>query len=103
MQRTLEAAVPGLTVGAISAMIATGRRATEFSERIAEALGVEHRWLQLGEGPKLRQAPWPFRSVSQDECAELSERRLGQIEGLMSALLMEERKEHRQAVFKRAA
>lgn len=54
-QSDLLARVPGLGKGTLSAMIVNNRVASEWSDEIAEALGVEHRWLQKGVEPKLRQ------------------------------------------------
>lgn len=53
-QSDLLARVPGLGKGTLSAMIVNNRVASEWSDEIAEALGVEHRWLQKGVEPKLR-------------------------------------------------
>lgn len=47
--------VPDLTVGTLSAMIARDSKRSEHSEAIAEALGLAHRYLQSGEGPRLRE------------------------------------------------
>lgn len=56
-QSDLLARVQGLSKGTLSAMIASNRIASEWSDEIAEALGVEHRWLQKGTEPKLRISP----------------------------------------------
>lgn len=56
-QRDLLDRVPDLEVGTLSALIARDSRKSEFSEEIAEALGVTHRWLTSGQEPKHREDP----------------------------------------------
>ncbi|MEN9806174.1 MAG: hypothetical protein RL756_682 [Pseudomonadota bacterium] len=55
--------VPELSKSSLSAMILRDSSRSQWSERIADALGVNHRWLQTGEGPRdlIGGAVSPFR------------------------------------------
>lgn len=53
-QVDLLARVPDLEPGTLSALIRRDSKKSEFSEAIAEALGVNHRWLKDQLGPKER-------------------------------------------------
>lgn len=90
--------LPELEKGTLSAMILNNRIASEWSDKIAEALGVEHRWLLNGEGPKVR-TNWPFEHIQRADVAALPKEALSQIEGYIEAKL----EEHRKAGPKKAA
>lgn len=98
-QVDLLALIPELEKGTLSAMIAGNRIASEHSDQIAEALGVEHRWLQKGTGVKLRTERWPFSRFAAAELAQLPPEELARIEGYIEARL----EEHRKAGAKSAA
>lgn len=60
--------IPDLDSGTLSALINRDNLTSQWSDEIAEALGVEHRWLQRGVEPKLRQVrDWPFRKVTPEQ------------------------------------
>lgn len=90
--------IPDLNKGTLWAMIKENRIASEWSEEIAEALGVEHKWLQRGTGPKMR-THWPFKHISKADLAKLPSDELAMIEGFIQGRLQE----HRQAGDKSAA
>lgn len=53
-QRDLLARVPDLDPGTLSALITRDSKKSDYSEAIAEALGVNHRWLLEEVGAKIR-------------------------------------------------
>jgi SOS-response transcriptional repressor LexA len=63
-QVDLLAAVPDLNAGTLSALITRDSEKSRFSEAIAEALGVSHRWLLEGVQPKSRGAGSIDRGVA---------------------------------------
>ena len=77
--------VPGLDAGTLSALILRNGKSCQWSDEIAAALGVEHGWLQRGEGRKPRASQgWPFRTVSLDAVLALPEAERARIEGYIA-------------------
>lgn len=71
-----------LDTGTLSALINRNGKTCLWSDEIAEALGVNHRWLQRGEGPKKRPAgEWPFQKLSLEDVLALPESERARIEG----------------------
>lgn len=84
-QVDLLARVPGLDAGTLSALILRNGKSCQWSDEIAAALGVEHGWLQRGEGRKPRASQgWPFRTVSLDAVLALPEAERARIEGYIA-------------------
>lgn len=90
--------IPDLGKGTLSAMILNNRIASEWSDEIAEALDVEHRWLQKGVGEKMRRG-WPFTRFSRRDFDDLPKEEQTLIEGYIDGKIQE----HRKAGPKRAA
>ena len=85
--------VEGLDKQTLHALTARNSRTSKFSEAIAEALGVEHRWLIDGTEPKLRAAKkWPFEGFSSEDVAALPPKAIGKIELFIEQQLEEHRK-----------
>lgn len=91
-----------LTDKALSALINRNAVNCEWSDEIAEALGVNHRWLQRGTGPKLRADAdkWPFGDrFSPGDIADLPDVERGRIMGYIERTL----EDHRRSRTKRSA
>lgn len=89
-QHHLLARIPDLDSGTLSALIQRDNLTSQWSDEIAEALGVEHRWLQRGVEPKLRQPKdWPFRKVTPEQWRALSEADRAECEGYVRRVVTE--------------
>lgn len=75
--------VPEISAGALSALIQRNGITFQWSDQVAEALGVNHRWLQTGTGPKERSELWPF-SVTREIFDRISPERRALIDGFMA-------------------
>lgn len=60
-----------LDVKTLSASLNRKSDKSQWSDLIAEALNVNHRWLQCGAGPKERLG-WPFPRVSEEKINRLT-------------------------------
>ncbi len=77
--------VPDLDAKALSAMIKRNGAASQWSDDIARALGVAHRWLQTGNGPKEPSDIWPFLSIDRDKVLLLPSRDIDRLEAALVA------------------
>lgn len=91
--------IPDLDKGTLSAIITNNRIASVWSDEIADALGVEHRWLQTGRGEKMKRDRWPFKRVSREDIEDLPDDERTMIEGYIEGKI----EEHRKAGGKRVA